>query len=191
MFCLRVDNCWFVLEERICFKKTSVGCGKLFFIEAGGRWPICVYVRCVSNFFSNKLCCQLYWIFLIWYFVDSQSFRFSLEVAEVSCCNVWWFHLLTCFLCKGIVFHRLVYWEKIFSNSLSIFSMIGLVSVTATSLNGKLLLQASSKFFCKWLITFNPSFSYIIKDNLIRTINFRKRPLYTCLFAIAALMKSL
>ena len=32
MFCLRVDKCWFVLEERICFKKTYVRFGKVVFL---------------------------------------------------------------------------------------------------------------------------------------------------------------
>ena len=57
MSCLRVGNWWFVREERICFKKTSVKCGKVVFLWSnsaaiGGEFVYVIGVFRISSLIS-------------------------------------------------------------------------------------------------------------------------------------------
>ena len=121
-------------------------------------------------------------------FSESSWFGILLTFSTFSWCNVWWFNLLSDFLCKEIVFHMLVYREKCFQILKVSFhgQVLRLLQLLLQTVN--CCCKHPANYFVNDFTTFNPSFSYIIKDSLICTINFRNRPLHSSLFAIAASM---
>ena len=143
MFCLLVDNCWFVLEERICFKKTFVRCGKVAFLwsnsaAVGGQFVYVLSVFRISSLISFAAnFTKSSWLGILLTLNLNDFLLKLLKFLDVTYDD---FTFWLAFLVKEL-FSIGWFIERIFfSNSLSIFSRIGLASVTASSSNGKLLL---------------------------------------------------